>query len=268
MPTIIDAKTAVAADTVRINSAPVITLKGRGKAQREVAYMQIAPLSFIENISRVESIANLAIAIGKSPTEAELKAAQSEWVIGRVASRLPAGEFTKGCEDDNAKLEFARKIVLNYAAPPAEGKQARKLRVGQLGRRTPMQHRVVRAAEEAWSLVKAELGLGKAQTLKERNASKAKRSTNANPKRGDGKGAKADKGTLLQLATPAAPVTPADYVQHMQTQVAALIAFDKKHAAKRPTTHSEFAEALIALGKLGNTAASLFAARQDAAKAA
>jgi hypothetical protein len=250
-------------ETVRVTASPIITLKGRGKQAREIAYIQIAPLSFVEHLSRADSISNLQAALGRSPTEAEVKAAQTEYTIGAVASRLPAGEFPKGMnpDDDSAKLEFARALVCSYAAPPQPGKKARELRKGQLGRRSVMQQRVVRAADERWSLIKAELGLGNARTMAEKNA-KAKRATNANPKRGDGK---ADSATLMQLATPAAPVSSVDYVQHMQTQIAALVAYDKKHAAKRPTTHGEFSEALIALGKIGNAAANTFQARQDAA---
>ncbi len=249
-------------ETVQITAAPVITLKGRGKAKRELAYVQIAPLSFIENISRAESIANLAVALGASPTETEVKAAQTEWVIGRVASRLPAGEFPKGCEDDSDRLDFARKLVTLYAAPPQPGKKARELRKGQLGRRSPIQQRVVRAADEGWSLVKAELGLGKARTITEKNAKQ--RSTTANPKRGDGK---SDAPTHAQLVAAPAPVTSDDYVQHMQLQLKALCDYDAKHARKRPTTHGEFSEALAALRKLANAAASTYQARKDAANA-
>ena len=252
--------TTIATETVRIAASPVITLKGRGKQAREMAYMRIAPLSFIENISRVESIANLHAALGAHPSEAEVKTAQSEWIIGRVASRLPAGEFPRGTKDDSDKLEFARDLVLHYAAPPQAGKQARALRTGQKGRRNVVQQRVVRAAEEAWSLVKAEIGLGKAMTQKQRNDSK--RSTNANPKRGDGKGKV--KPNHAELVTPNI-VSSDDYVQHMQTQLAALVAFDKKYATKRPTTHGAFAEALLALKQLANKAANDYEVRKAAA---
>jgi len=254
--------TAIATETVRVSVAPVIRLKGRGKAQRELAYMQIAPLSFVENISRVESIANLRAALGASPSEAEVKTAQTEWSIGRVASRLPAGEFPKGCTDDMAKLDFARDLVLHYAAPAQEGKQARKLRAGQKGRRNVVQHKVCRAADEAWSQVKAELGIGQAQTQAERN--KAKRSTNNNPKRGDGKGKAPSHAELVQ---PAAPVTSDDYVQFMQTQLSTLCAYDAKHAKKRPTTHGAFAEALMALKTLANKAANEYEVRKAEALA-
>lgn len=220
----------ITSETVRVAVTPVISLKGRGKAQREMAYMQIAPLSFIENISRVESIANLRAALGASPTEAETKTAQTEWSIGRVASRLPAGEFPKGVTDDDAKLDFARKIVLHFAAPAQEGKQARKLRAGQLGRRTMVQHKVCRAADEAWSQVKAELGLGQAQTQAERN--KAKRATNGNPVRGDGKG-KSRTPTHGELVKPVLK-TADEVCAFVESMASTLLAFANKNGKLMP----------------------------------
>ena len=230
---------AISTEIVAIAMAPVITLKGRGKAKREGAYMQIAPLSFVENLSRAETIDNLRIALGASPSEAETKTAQTEWIIGRVAARLGASDFPKECREDADKLEFARKLVTNYAAPPKEGSKPRALRAGQLGRRSPTQHKVVRAAEEAWSLVKAELGLGAARTLKEKNAkqqAKAKRSTNNNPVRGDGKsdkGAAPDHSQLVAKPDKAASQEAA--CQHIVTQASALLAFANKNAALLPT---------------------------------
>lgn len=231
--------TAIATETVRVAVAPVISLKGRGKAQREMAYMQIAPLSFIENISRVDSIANLRAALGASPSEAETKTAQTEWSIGRVASRLPAGEFPKGCTDDMARLDFARDLVLHYAAPAQEGKAARKLRAGQKGRRNVVQHKVCRAADEAWSQVKAELGLGAAQTQGERN--KAKRSTNANPKRGDGKG-KAPSHSELVKGTERMN-NEADVCQYVESISSTLLAFANKNAKHMPTDYGTAVQA-------------------------
>lgn len=230
----------IATETVRVSVSPVIALKGRGKVQRELAYMQIAPLSFVENISRVESIANLRAALGASPSEAELKTAQVEWCIGRVASRLPAGEFPKGCTSDDAKLEFARAIVLHYAAPPKEGAKPRKLRAGQLGRRSPVAHKVIRAAEEAWSQVKAELGAGNAQTQAERNKAKAaKRSTNANPVRGDGKGADKSASTTAPQLTNAKVSGPEEVRRVIETAAATLLAFVNKNAAHTELAYGE-----------------------------
>lgn len=239
-------------NTVIAPIAAIINLKGKGKSQREAAYMQIAPLSFVEDQSRAQTISNLRIALGMNavrpvtPPESEVKTAQVEWCIGRVASRMPASEWPKDVTDSMDKLEHARKLVMLYAAPPVEGKAARKLRAGQLGRRTPTQHKVIRASEEAWSLIKAELGIGGAQTLKERNASKATRATNNNPVRGKGKAqsttpSNARAGgavpTHSELVKTPTPIDTHQACLYLETQAATLLAFVNKHAKLVPTDY-------------------------------
>ena len=258
--------------TTSVPKAPangIIDLKGKGKAAREMAYIQIAPLSFVENISRVKSIANLRTALGTSPSPDELKAAQDEWTIGRVASRLPASEFPKGCTNNADKLEHARKLVLQYAAPAKSAKA--KLRAGKIGYRSESQHKAIRAADEAWSMIKAEIGLGTAKTQKEKDAQKKTRATNANPVRGAGKGdakpSPESVPTHAELVKPTAPVSSDDYVRHMTTQLGMLVAYDQKHARKRPTTHGKFAELLLALKQEANAAANAYEVRKAEAEA-
>lgn len=225
----------ITTETVRIAAAPVIALKGKGKAARELAYMQIAPLSMIDTLGRADMLANLNLALGVAPSEAELKTAQSETTIGRVAARLPISEFPKDCRSDSAKLEYARSLVLHYAAPAQEGKAARKLRAGQLGRRTMIQHKAIRAADEAWSQIIAELGLGKAKTQAARNI--AKRSTNNNPVRGDGKSASTTvspsanaKPTHSELVKPAAEMSADEKHAFIVSQATTLLGFANKNA--------------------------------------
>lgn len=200
----------------------IIVLAGRGKAQREMAFMSIAPLSFTEAKCRTETIANLRIALGSSPTDNELRVATDQWIIGRVANRLPAGEFPKGTSETIDKLDFASDLVLFYAAPPKEGAKARKLRKGQKGRRSVVQHRVIRAAEEAWSQVKAELGLGNAKTQSERNTAKKARAPHRNNT--------SAPPTHNALVTPDKPMTADEAHQHIVTQMTALVAYTSKHA--------------------------------------
>lgn len=257
------------ATTTATFTAPVLSLDitGKGKTARVMAFCSISALSFIESQSRSDSIANLKVALGTAPSTDLLAMAQQEWTIGRVADRLPVSEYPKGA-DENTRLEFARKLVTLFIAPAAEGAKARKLPKGKTGRRTVVQHKVCRAADEAWSQVKAELGLGGAQTQTERkSAAKAKRSTNANPVRGDGKGdAKgATKPEHKELVQPTAPVTSDDYVQHMQTQLSSLMGYDQRNAKKRPTTHGEFAELLGKLRQVANAAANKYEERKAAA---
>lgn len=237
----------------------LITLKGKGKAQREQAYMKIAPLSFVENLSRVETITNLRVALGASPSETEQATARNEWIIGRVASRLPAGEFPNGTADSIDKLEHARDLVLFYAAPVKEGTKARKLRASQKGRRSAVQQRVVRAAEEAWSQVKAELGHGAAQTQKERNAKKATRAPAMAGSTARGKGTTPEHSQLIKAP---APLTEADAVQHIVTQGASLLAFANKNAKLVPT---DIGTAVRAFKRAIDKAASEFQLAKDKA---
>ena len=168
------------------STRPIVSLKGKGKAARELAYLKIAPLSFVENASRAETISNLRAALGNAPSPVELQAAKDEWCIGRIACRLPDGEFPKGCTSSADKLEHARVLVFDYALPAKQGGKA--MPKGKTGRRTEVQDKAIRAANQAWSMIAAELGLGKAQTQSEADKKKsAKRATNANPVRGKGK---------------------------------------------------------------------------------
>jgi hypothetical protein len=252
------------------------TFSGKGKSARTTALLQVAPLAFAEEEQRAAMVANLHVVLGKSPTDAQVAVAKRETIIGYVASRLPVSELPKGKTGPADRLEHARVIVCSMAAPPKEGRKANKLRAGQVGRRTAVQHRIVRNAEQRTSQLFAELGLSGAQTVREK-AKKAKKAQRAPSMAGSGKGkaggsplAKAQANVLSDAAVllkPAPQVTAADYVQHMQTQLAALCAFDAKHAKKRPTTHSAFAEQLLALKQTANKAANLFAERQAKAQA-
>jgi hypothetical protein len=240
----------VITETARIAVSPVITLKGAGKAKRELAFMQVAPLAMIDTLGRADMIANLRIALGSNPTEGELKTAQVETTIGRVAARLPVAELPKGCTDDSARLEFARDLVLFYAAPAQEGKAARKLRSGQKGRRSVTQHKVIRAADEAWSQIKAELGAGTAKTQSEKNAGRV---TRAPSMAGSGKGASKDATpTHAELVKPGKPLTADDAVAYVTTQGATLLAFANKNAKLLP---APFGAAIQAFKSAINAAA-------------
>lgn len=245
------AKAAASANAPR--NALNIALKGAGKAKREHAFLNIAPLSFVEATSRTETIANLRVALGTKPSADDLKVARSEWVIGRVASRLPAAELPKALADNAARIAFARELVELYAAPAKDGVAARKLRTGQKGRRTIVQQRVVRAAEEAWSQVNAELGYGSAQTQAERNASKrapAMQGTTARGKAATQAATQAAAPSHSVLVKPEAPKSADDVCEHITMQAAALLAFANKHAALLPMDYGAAVKAFkIAVDK-------------------
>lgn len=248
-----------------ITASPVPAFAGKGKAARAAAFASIAHLAYGEAVSRAASIDNMRIVLGNAPSEAEVKASKSRWIIGRVAFRLPASKVPL-VSTEAQRLARAEDLVLHYAAPAKEGAAARKLRAGQKGRRTAIEQRIVRAAEEACSVFFAELGLSNAKPTATRDAEKAKaKATRAPSMAGSGKGkAAAPTPSHAELVKPAAPMTQADYVQHMQTQLSALLAFDNKHAKLRPVTHGQFAEKLGELRQLGNKAANAFAEKQAA----
>jgi hypothetical protein len=206
---------------------------GKGKVARELAMAQIAPLSFAEDTSRAASLDNMRKVLGNTPSEPLRKAARIRWIIGRVASRLPVNELPRGKTSAPDRLEYAEKVV-TLMQRPAEGQTVGTLQKGKIGRRSAMQQRVVRAAEEAASLFFAELGLGKARTQGEKNA-KQKRKVNQPPvMAGSGKGKAATPPTYSQLVKPAAPVTADDAVTHCMMQSQSLIDYAKKYAGVMP----------------------------------
>jgi hypothetical protein len=251
--------------TSPIAAAAAPSFTGKGKAMRAAAFASISHLAYSEALSRAASVNNMRVVLGATPSAAEIDAARLQWIVGRVAFRLPASKVPM-VSTEAQRLARASDLVLRYAAPAKEGAQARKLRLGQIGRRTAAEQKLVHSAKEACSLFFAELGLTNAQTIKQRDAGRAAKKTVAPSMAGSGKGKKAAAPSHAELVKPAAPLTPADYVQHMQTQLSALLAFDNKHAKLRPVTHGAFAEGLAALKQTANKAANDFAEREAAAK--
>lgn len=256
--------------TIQTISNPVYAVKGAGKAKRELAYCTIAPLAMVETMGRTALIASLRDALGNKPTEADIKAAQQEVTIGRVAARLPASEFPKGCTTNADKLEHVRLLVCNYAAPIQDGKKPRALRAGQLGRRSIVQHKAIRAADEAWSQIKAELGLSAAQTQKERDALKKTRAPHgatSQVAKSAGKKGSAAKPTHSELVQPAKPITADEATNHVSTQAALLASYANKYAKVLPAS---FGTAVLAFKGAINAAMNDYAlakARADAIKA-
>ena len=232
-------------------------------ATRKAAFMAIAPNAFSEAQSRATSIANLKVALGNGPNADTIAAARIEWIIGRATFRMPPVEFGRTASADTmAKLLFVRDRVENYAAPVKEGAKAKKLRAGQTGRRTAMQHRIIRNAEEAWSQVLAELGLNAAKTQSERNAAKK---TAAPSMAGSGKGkAKAATPSHASLVAAPKPLNRAEACQYVVTQAATLLAFANKNAKLLPT---DFGTAINAFKAAINKAANEQAVRDAAADA-
>lgn len=212
-----------------VKVAPLANVKGKGAAARLAAYEAIAPKAYVDGMSRAELMASINVALGMAPTEEQLESAKREYVIGRAAQRLADGEYPKANMAGGDKLHFMRQLVTQYAAPTPDGKKPKALRSGQVGRRSIAQHKAIRAAEEAWSLIKAETGYGQAMTQSARNASKS----DASKARGTKAPGTATPNTT-QLATPAKALTADEACQHVATQLATLQLFCNKNAKLIP----------------------------------
>jgi len=238
MATTIRAAVREAAAKASIHAAPkAFAFKGRNAALRTTALAGVASLAYAEGQTRAELVAQLRIVLGAKPSADEVKAAQLQYVVGRTAQRIASDASNKGKSVADL-LAFALQLVTLYAAPVKDGTTPRKLRAGQLGRRTPAQHSAIRAAESAWSLVKAEVApeQSNAVTLAEKN----KRSTRKTPVRGaDAKSAKAGTGlTHSELVKPdGKPHTKESATEYVRAMAATLLAFSNKHAGVMPTAH-------------------------------
>lgn len=211
------------------------TFKGAGKVVRAAALEGVASLSYAEAQSRGDIIAQLRIVAGKSPTDADIATMRAEYIIGRVAQRFADVDLPKAGLSVADRIAYARAVVTSYAAPVKDGVKANKLRAGQTGRRTVSQHKVIRAAEEAWSGVKAELGFGTAQTQAERNKAKAKRAPQMSKE-----GQKSTVGTGIahtELVKSDGPMDAATACQYLESMAATMLAFCNKHAGLLPTDY-------------------------------
>lgn len=226
--------------------------KGANKLVRTTALQGVASLSYAEAQSRGDIIAQLRLVAGKSPTDADIATMRAEYIIGRVAQRFADADLPKAGLSVADRIAHARNVVTSYAAPAKDGVKANKLRAGQTGRRTVAQHKVIRAAEEAWSGVKAELGFGAAQTQAERNKAKAKRAPQMSKE-----GAKASTvGTGIthtELVKSDGPMDKATACQYLESMAATMLAFCNKHAAVLPTDYGmsvkRFNGSMSTLGK-------------------
>lgn len=241
MATVTTAAKAPARKTV--DAQGFIVSKAKNFVARDTAFHDIQVHAYSEGLSRAQLVAAIKVALGKAPTVQELEIAQREFVIGRVAGRLAPSDFPKADMSAVDKLAFARDLVTCYAMPHKDGMKKPTLRNGQKGRRTPAQHKVIRAAAEAWSQVKAEIApeQSKAQTQATRNALKVAAVKNgAAPASGRGKKGNATAAAPTALSHPElvkAPteMQPVEARAHILTQAASLLSFANKYAGQLPT---------------------------------
>lgn len=239
------ARPVIIADKAAARLAPAkpFAFKGKGAMLRTTALQGIASLAYIEGKSRADTIAQLRIVLGKSPTDAELGAAQLEYMVGRVAQRLPVANGATVADS----MTLARQLITQYAAPVKDGVKANKLRKGQLGRRTPEQHKMIRAAETAWSLVKAEMGYSTATTQAEKNKRQAAAPGST------ARGKKSPAITHSELVKPDGPMTAKAAASYLDSMAATMLAFCNKHAgvidAPRAMSVKRFHAAMMQIAK-------------------
>jgi hypothetical protein len=234
--------------TATLIAAPkAFAFKGKGKELRSAALAGVASLAYNEGASRAETITQLRLALGNKPTADEVDACKLQYVVGRVAHRIGSDPQCKG-KTVAELLAFALQLVTQYAAPEKDGVAARKLRKGQIGRRTVAQHRAIRASEEAWSQVKAEAvpAVSTAKTQAQRNADKRKPA----PQMAGSRKGKADATPTHSALTAAttAPKSQADAVEHVGNMLASLLAYCNKNAGKVPTNVGSFVKRAKAEG--------------------
>lgn len=221
--------------TKTIENIAGVKLTGKSAAKRIAAFNAAAPLMFVAEASREEVIANMRVALGNRPTDAQLKAYEGEIRVGHIASRLSASMCPKGCTSEGAKLEHARNLLFHYAMPVKAGAKARKLRKGQLGRRTEAQQKLVHASTEAWSRLKGDSGYGVAKSGKERSEAK-RNATHARQLKEKAK-------VVPEAEMPSVKSIQADDVaQFLLGWSANGSQYCKKYAAKVPTSFNRVAE--------------------------
>lgn len=207
-------------------------------ANQELALMDIAPRAYSEATSRAHLIAAIKTAGGTNPDKARLASLKREAVIGRITARLPVSAFPKSAKETADKMEHARALVCDYVSP-----DVKDLPKGKAGRRTDVQHKAIRACDEWWSKLLAEVGFGKAKTQAQADKQKKQRAAtntgaNANPVRGadktDDKTPAATTPTQEAMKTPKSKMSPVDACAHVERLASELLAFANKYAAALP----------------------------------
>lgn len=213
-------------------------------ANQELALMDIAPRAYSEATSRAHLIAAIKTAGGANPDKARLASLKREAVIGRITARLPVSAFPKSAKETADKMEHARALVCDYVSP-----DVKDLPKGKTGRRTDVQHKAIRACDEWWSKLLAEVGFGKAKTQAQADKQKKERAAtntgaNNNPVRGADKiddkaptAPTAPTATQEAMKTPKSKMSPVDACGHVERLASELLAFANKYAAALPTDY-------------------------------
>ena len=252
---------AAATETVAIAVSPVIRLKGKGKAKRELAYMQVSTFALFDLQAREAMLANLCVALGTNPEKDEIVAAREQHIIGRISRIMPG-------KDESEKIEKAREVFFYYA--PSDRTRPIDPKVHK-GKRTPEQDRAIVAARKHVSDAFAEIvanngygvptlaaallanGYGKAMTQSDANKVKRAAAMTGTTKRGKGK---ADAAPAPAPAAPAhsqlvkapASLTAQEAVDHVCSVLGGLLKFSKSKSGAKvmPLAFGQFVERINA----------------------
>lgn len=235
MPTLANKITSTA--TIAVAPIKPYAFKGANKLVRGTALAGVASCAYAEGMSRAELIAQLALALGKKPSVDDVAAARCEYIVGRTAQRLAASDLPKATMTVAERIDYARRLIVRHASPAQDGVSSRPLRRGQEGRRTVSQHKVIRAAEESWSHIKAEIGIGAAQTQGAKNAKQTRKARTPS----SGTVSTAGQGITHSelVAKDGGPIGAAEAVAYIDQMARTLEQFCKKHAAVVPSNYGQ-----------------------------
>jgi hypothetical protein len=236
------------------------TFTGKTGEARKAAFDLIPFLVFRESMSRKLIINNLRKALGSKPSESLILSVANQVQAGRIAERLPASEFPKGCTSEGDCIAHALALIYDYAMPTAK-----KLTKGKVGRRSETQHKAIRAANEYWSQLKAELNIGNAQTQKTKNdkkAAKAKGANNALPKVAGANGVVVTP-SHDDLVKGKAPASQHDYVATLLSLTSGMEGYVQKNAKQCPNAFNAVAQKIIELRRMTLDAANAYQLERD-----
>jgi hypothetical protein len=212
------------ATLAKMQAKRVVILSGRNKATRTAAFGRIANAAIAEAQSRRDVVACINVALGKAPSALDVGAARDRYIIGSIAARLTG-------KSDGARILSAERIVYDLATPTAKS-----LPKGLIGRRNDVEQRMYQAAKERFSQLVAETDYGRACAAKGDGA-KTQAERNKAKRQPAMSGSKVVKAAELPSDK---PMTAADCVDHVHSQIAVLNAFGNKHAKVMPLPMAAF----------------------------
>ena len=240
-------------------SIPAAAITGKGAKARSVAMFEIAPAGMNAETGKAHFIDVMNKALAGSTDKALVKLVRQEAIVGIATARMPAGEFPRGCTAADARMNHVRLLFTAYASPDVVN-----LGRNQKGKRSLIQQRVIRNAEQRAATYLGELGAGNAKSDKAVNdAAKAKRQTGGS----QSQTAPATPTHSELVAKPPKPADRAEAMLHITQQARALQAYANKYAKVLPTDMGTAVAAFLTACNKANNAEQERLARVEAKQA-